>query len=957
MSGFDISLLWEATNGGLRFFQDEFPHAGTSSKELKAFSVRPEDDTPSCSVTKGRQNIYFFKDFGANGKAVHAVDYVMQRDNADFVTACKTLFIQYGIPLPGFERLKPTTFSADTQGHEPGYWHVEFLPEIKNTAEIKRLFPFVTNDVLQHYNFKEIAYYEKVGVKEKGEPYLMRTESSPEFPIFGYDMDGFVKIYQPRSPKGDKFLMKHSFIGTKPERPVYGLKQLVDKVDLPEIDRLLRHLKNARAKKEKNELKHELSELKLDTVIIATGGSDGINLASLGYNVIWFNSETEIINPDEYYLLQKNAKQIVYVADLDETGISQARYLAGKFIEIKLLWLPADMAKNGQKDFADWIRNLRREPLEKVQAIFGKMLGAALNFKFWAYSETGAVRLNEKKLLHFLRHNDFFLYVQPYLESDSGKEDDGYFLHKDKNIIKQVFPHRDMKRMVLEWLNTNYHPDEVYNKIMSSNVFSANNMKQLPFFEAESHSNGIDYQYYFFENTAVKITPEALQPVAYGKALGNVTVWKNDVIAKNFNLLPPLFEAYTDDAGRKRIKVLSTASNYMKVLINTSRIFWKKDADPLENDKNDFNINSKNLTDDENALQELHLLNKMYCVGYMLHQYKIASNSFMVLGVDFVGGESVKGSYGGTGKSFLQKGIFELLKAKNIGAKRLKEDNFPLDGVTPKTRFVLFDDLPAYQDFEFFYNMITDDFTANQKGGVKYNIPFINSPKIGGTTNFAPDLNSGSTARRLLVYHNSDYYHTKTEDNSYLFTRKISQSFGGKDIFGREYSEADYNADFNFMLQCLQFYLQCPAPVEAPIGSLLVKNNLMKIGDSYAKFFRELFNEPGMLDTWIEQAPVVAQAKEELGQKFVSAQRFSDNLMLFVSAHRELNWSIERKKRRNTAGNSVPHFYVSTTGQATLQPDDATSQQPAPPAAPAPSLFEQQQQQETKGEIETDLDF
>src|SRR5690606_19413342 len=127
-----------------------------------------------------------------------------------------------------------------------------------------------------------------------------------------------------------------------------------------------------------------------------------------------------------------------------------------------------------------------------------------------------------------------------------------------------------------------------------------------------------------------------------------------------------------------------------KVLINTSRMFWKKDADEnTETDKNPFGINSPLLTDEENALQELHLLNKMYCVGYLLHQYKRASKAFMVLGVDFVAGESVKGSYGGTGKSFLQKSLFTLLNSRNIGGKTLKDDSFPMDGVTPKTRFVI----------------------------------------------------------------------------------------------------------------------------------------------------------------------------------------------------------------------------------------------------------------------------
>lgn len=942
---FDLQLLWEASNNGLHFFQNEFSHVGKKRNSLRGFSVRPEDKTGSCHVTKNKVNgLYYFKDFGTSNQAVNAIDYVIQRDNVDFVGACKTLFQQFSLPIPKNEFTNPTTFSSNVGDKEAGYWHVEFYDTIQNLKEFNRLFPFALQHVATEYDFKEIKFYEKVGKKDSGELYLMRTEASAEFPIFGYDKKDFVKIYQPRAPKGDKFLLKHGFIGTKPERIIYGWERVFSNVNLPLIENHLVQLKEAKSQNDKKLIDHhkkELNDLKLDTILIATGGSDGINLASLGYDVIWFNSESEVISTKEYYELSKIAKQIVYVPDLDDTGIRQAVYVGVNNIELKLLWLPEWLQQENKKDFADWIRTFKGEALEKVQNMFKKMLSQSLNFKFWTYNEKGTLQLNEKKMLHFLKHHNIRLYKQPYKSSDTGKEDDGYFINIENNIIKQVFP-SDIKRIVLDWLDTNFHAIDIWNKVLRSNIFTQNQLKALPFFEYKKNNAGKDFQYYFFKNTAVKITNESIEEIQYSRKL-QVNCWEEDVIQKNFKLQQPFFTVATDDQGRKRVTILRKESSYFKVLINTSRIFWKKDADATEIDTNTFGINSDKLTEEENILQELHLLNKMYCVGYMLHQYKRQSRAFMTLGVDFVSGESVKGSYGGTAKSFLQKAIFQLISGKNIGAKRLKEDGFPMDGVTPKTRYVLFDDLPAYQDMEFFYNMVTDDFTANQKGGVKYNIPFDDSPKIGATTNFAPDMNIPSTKRRALVYHNSDYYHEATDENGYLFTRKISDDFNGRDLFDKEYKEEEFNNDYNFMLQCLQFYLGQTEKIEAPIGNLVSKNNLMKIGDSYVKFFRELLKDSTMLNNWVEKSTIVAMAKEDLGGKFISAQRFNDNLQLYVSAHKDLGWSLEMKKRKNASGNAVPFFYISTTNGVVKED--------------TPEVLENNETSNTEDEPLTDLAF
>lgn len=81
------------------------------------------------------------------------------------------------------------------------------------------------------------------------------------------------------------------------------------------------------------------------------------------------------------------------------------------------------------------------------------------------------------------------------------------------------------------------------------------------------------------------------------------------------------------------------------------------------------------------------------------------------------------------------------------------------------------------------------------------------------------------------------------------------------------------------------------------------------MGDSYAKFFRNYFADEENLNDWVEKAPAVALAKDTLGTKFISAQRFADNLELFCKANK---WSLDMKRKRNSIGNAVPHFLVTT---------------------------------------------
>jgi hypothetical protein len=156
------------------------------------------------------------------------------------------------------------------------------------------------------------------------------------------------------------------------------------------------------------------------------------------------------------------------------------------------------------------------------------------------------------------------------------------------------------------------------------------------------------------------------------------------------------------------------------------------------------------------------------------------------------------------------------------------------DRVTVHTDYVLIDDADLYLNYKFFFDSITGELIVNPKNNQSYEIPFDSSPKFCFTSNHALRNIDTSLSARILYTVFSDYYHERTDSNTYRETRKIRDDFG-KDLFGPEYTEEEWNADFNFFAQCIRFYLSVPAPlkINPPMGNVTLRNLLAEMGQSF----------------------------------------------------------------------------------------------------------------------------
>ena len=193
-------------------------------------------------------------------------------------------------------------------------------------------------------------------------------------------------------------------------------------------------------------------------------------------------------------------------------------------------------------------------------------------------------------------------------------------------------------------------------------------------------------------------------------------------------------------------------------------------------------------------------------------------------------------SNGRSGKSFCYKALRYFMKSVTLSGRNPKLTDNPhlYDRVTEHTDYLLIDDADIYLNYKFFFDSITGELIVNPKNNQSYEIPFEKSPKFCFTSNHALRNLDTSLIARILYTVFSDYYHEKTENNDYRETRKIRDDFG-KDLFGFDYSEAEWNADFNFFAQCIKFYLSVPSPrkINPPMGNVTLRNLLAEMGQAF----------------------------------------------------------------------------------------------------------------------------
>ena len=897
--------LYAATDDGLRIIALHYPDAPEAARSNKSFRARPDERTPSARVklmkTKDGVPVWKMTDFGDEGRAESPISIHMKQAGLSFREAILDLSaifnitdeINRSVNRPDVRRKTATAEQAE------GSWDKDINQEF-TTKECEVMGPRVTPDTLKALHWYRANHV--VTVRNREAVYKYSTEN---YPIFIRECwftdpkgnrDCFYKIYEPLNPE-KQWRFQYQPAGKKPQSYINGL------FELAAAWRAYNDTEEAKWTADPANENKPYREQKLPEAIICSGERDAVCVRSLGYHPLWFNSETYQVSQEEWNQITKYVETVYNIPDIDATGRLKGTELALRFIDIHTIWLPEKLASyrdnrgKPRKDFRDWME------IWSSKGDFQYLLKRATPARFWTESWNEKSKKMKYSIdgicLHeFLRLNGFHTIRDKYTKAVQHIKIDG-------NIVKTVTP-KEIRAYVLEWAVENKPERELRNQILQDPKLSPQYLVDLKEIDLDFTKHTERSQFFYFPKFTVEVTGREIIKHDNRAASAGRYVWEEDVINHNIKFLPDMF-TITHPEGLYRsedfdIEVAENQpSNYFKYLINASRIHWRKELEEQVNAMppeegaaylaaHRFDIAGPALDTAEIQEQKQCLINKIFTIGYMLHRYKSMSRAWAPFVMDNIIGENDQCN-GRSGKSVMFVGIGKfntLLKLSGRNPKLL-ENNFAFEQVTKKTDVVLVDDCSEYLQFDQFYDNITSDITINPKNVSAYNMKFDESPKFAFTTNYVPREFSSSSRGRMIFVVFSDYYHEMSEDNDYIETRKVSTDFGNRDLWGSSYTEAEWEADINFVMQCVRFYLSV-APrevkIEPKIDNIIFRKYLRDMSDNFREWAEGYFSvdENGCgdnLNREIVREDAFEAYKRFSGVSKITMQRFTKSLKGF----------------------------------------------------------------------------
>ncbi len=220
---------------------------------------------------------------------------------------------------------------------------------------------------------------------------------------------------------------------------------------------------------------------------------------------------------------------------------------------------------------------------------------------------------------------------------------------------------------------------------------------------------------------------------------------------------------------------------------------------------------------------EQRILSFRSAIGYLLHNYKDSTNAKAVI---FLDEKLSDGAYGRSGKGLVAQAVGKLRKTVRLDGRNFNfSRNFLFQSVTLDTAIIEFNDVTKKFNFDKLFSVITDDITVERKNQNEIIIPFQQSPKIIISSNYTIDGSDDSTLDRQFIIEFSDHYNK---------SHRPIDEFGHR--FFDEWSNDEWNNFLNYMIGCLQLYLN-----NGLIKCKHVNLERKKLIDSTCEEFAEFF--------------------------------------------------------------------------------------------------------------------
>lgn len=356
--------------------------------------------------------------------------------------------------------------------------------------------------------------------------------------------------------------------------------------------------------------------------------------------------------------------------------------------------------------------------------------------RFWYWTAKGALKLCFHSLKIYLQDSGFFRY-----EFVPEKVN---FIRIESNVIESVTA-IDIKNFILNRLDL-WGEKDVYNLVAEYTKFKDEYLSLLDVKTPQFLEDSQNVSWFFFRNTAVKVTCEAVEEIPYIDIDG--CIWKSSKLDRDFMI--------TGYDG-----------------CDFSRFLWNVcDSNP----------------------ERLRAL--CSSLGYLLHRHKSASN---VKGIVFYEEQISDKPVGGTGKTLIFQALGHLRELVTIDAKSYDNNNqFALQRVQPSTNIVMWDDLPRNFKYEILFSKMSTGLPINKKNKAEIYLPFKKSPKFCFPSNYIIKGESSSFKRRKFEIEIHPYYsdeHQPIDD----FNREF---------WGEEWGESDWMMFDNLMLNCCKLFIE-----------------------------------------------------------------------------------------------------------------------------------------------------
>lgn len=950
------------TDDGLRIILHCIPDAADAvGKKGATFKTGFRDEkTPSGTLWKSEKNGWMVKDWGE--KSYSPFDLVMETERLDYPGAIRFIIQYFDLEVAGnvserkyeYEKLNAGKPKSEKNGPEwnadeelgtksqrfmEGYtingmktifskyvW--EYMCGKAKTKEEGEANGLKTASKLcEKYGLKQLEWSSTVSTDKKtGEKVKHVYYATDNYPIYCWVVEHgtkteprtWLKFYEPFGKQ------RFSSFGPKPENYVFGEKQCLAAFEaIPNQEEIIEKLGLIPEDHEDDkDIFKALSLIwdkrqprkKLSEIIIATGGSDALNCAALGYQVVWFNSESINKTDVPFEKLAGWAYKVINLPDIDVPGKTNALEMAFHWIDMCTCWLPAELRsmKSGKKDDEGkpkYCKDVKDYLARYTVKSFGELLKEAKPFKFWTATpryegdmpvmENGEVvyKYTPKPsiLLNFLYHNGF-----GKLQSKSSDKIE-FIRIIDGNIVTRIADTEVIKAFVDDFIKKHSRDGNLHDAFIRSKDISDSTFSRLPKLDIDFKDFDKDYQYMFFQNEVwviyadkiEKIKPKSARKFVWEKEVVRPTYWcEKDAKRKHVevDLLEDFFTiTKTDD--KHDIVVNEHNDLFFKYLINTSRIYWRTelednlDKSALTKEQKEayrkahqFDIAGPLLSDEEREQQKLNLIVKILTIGYMLHRYKRESNSKVVWSMDYLM-RDVNKSQGGTGKSLTPRGIKEVMPTEYLSGrdKGVLDNKHVFENVSEFTDMLWLDDAGKDTNFDFFFGVVTGPMKKNPKGTKSETIDFEDSPKIWITSNFPPMKgDEDSTMRRIWFSAYSDFYHYN-KSGEYRGEHKPEDDLG-KQLF-LDFDAKDWNTYLNFLAQCCKAYIKFGI-VESNDQTLIANTFRNMIGPQFMDWANVYFNqEDQTLDYFLQKIQLHEIYELEVGE--ITANGFKTKLELW----------------------------------------------------------------------------